>query len=72
MKELNNDVCGMMCIGGQRRKKCEWWSVKVRENKLLKNFRNRSRKVAKRVGDLDGGESLENNFDGNRCFGMKK
>ena len=23
--ECNNDVCGMRCVGGQRRKGSEWW-----------------------------------------------
>ena len=24
--ECTNDVCGMKCVGGQRRKGSEWWN----------------------------------------------
>ena len=27
--ECTNDVCGMRCVGGQRRKGSEWWNEEV-------------------------------------------
>ena len=27
--ECTNDVCGMRCVGGLRRKGSEWWNVEV-------------------------------------------
>ena len=27
--EYTNDVCGMRCVGGQRRKGSEWWNEEV-------------------------------------------
>ena len=29
VKEFTSDVCGMRRVGGQRRKRSEWWSDKV-------------------------------------------
>ena len=27
--ECTNDICGMRCVGGQRRKGSEWWNEEV-------------------------------------------
>ena len=40
--ECNNDVCGMRRVGGQRRKRSEWWNEEVsramaEKEELLRN-----------------------------------
>ena len=40
--ECTNDVCGMRCVGGQRRKGSEWWNEEVgralaEKEELLRN-----------------------------------
>ena len=93
--ECTNDVCGMRCVGGQRRTGREWWNEEVgravakkrrafeewlqrRDGLTYDRYRaqtvvvKRAVKVAKRMADWRWGESLGNNFEGNKNMFWKE